>query len=1203
MRKVVSLILTLVLVLSLVSGLPMTAKAAQSYGLWIGGVEVTSENCEDIKGDKITEGKVSYDDATHTITLEGAVISGGSEESKGAGIYINQNLEYMIKGTGEVKGTSGSDSILYDPTGDGFDASLTIDGASTDIKAESICCPAPFYVKDGTLDVENEYDKGKAINAGEPGGIVEISGGTVIAKSDSFGIYANNGIYISGGTVNATSTKGNGLYCPGTASKIEISGGTVNTNGIQCVRDEDCSVTISDGDVTVANGNPIFAYDLYISGGNITVTNPSERGIRARNDIVISGGNITVNSGKNGIEAENKKIEIKGDARIESKVSSGYLSICSYYNNFSIAEGLCISKPVGGEIGRVGNSDTIVKDSSAANDVVIEPISYPLWIGNKQVTWNNKADVLGDGKVKYDESTGKLTLDEVEIYGDFYKDGEDEVGIYSELENLTIEGSLRTSGASYGIKTNGTNLKLDGTGSDGIQAYGLQEGISADGEKGSLELSGSIVASGDGLTGIYSSNDIVVADHADVSCTGNSDVSSGMKSDKGTITINNALVFATGRKNGITSVNEAASEEGAKGQLIINGGTITAIALGNQSYGLIADSIVISGGRIDAECRGTSGDMSAISTGKNHLGSITYDPDDYVITTPEDGILGENGYDFYEKAGTTVAKHVVLEPEIGTKYNITLAETEHGTATVSRKQAIEGRKIKVTATPDEGYDIDKITYTPEGGSAVDITEEKSFEMPDVDVTVKVTFRRVVSLTIHWSAIDGVDKENPIVVSGLEPGTKVKEVLEDDACDCEFKTEGYNYVYPFYLPKPFTEYTNQTDVNADFDAILKTAINDDMDIYFCMNKLISNAELTITQPKCGDETTTSKAGDIWDSSTQTNRPQMSIPEGKGYKILGMDTPNSSNLWVDYDSYDARTGVADPFVGTFEGDKEYDAYVVLVPEFGYEFNMLDLKINGGKELNTKQTTAEAYIYMSTVALHGDKETVKEKEVAPTCTKNGSYDEVTRYKECGKEISRETVTVDKLGHDWGEWKVTKEATESEEGLEERVCSRCGEKETNVIPKKEPTGDDDPDDKGDKSDDKGDKSDDTPKYKNEWVDGKWYDEFGNCTYEGILSWKQNATGWWIEDTTGWYPTDSWQKIDGKWYYFTADGYMDYSEYRDGCWLGADGAWDENYAGGHWMSDSSGWWYTDNSGWYPKSQWLWIDGVQYYFDASGYMV
>ena len=1180
MRKAVSLILTLVLVLSLVSGLPMTAKAAQAYKLWIGGVEVTSENCEDIKGDKITEGKVSYDDATHTITLEGAVISGGSEESKGSGIYFDSNLPYTIVGAGEVSGDSGKYSIRYDLSGNISNASLTIDGADTDIKSGSIRSSVPFYVENGALDVESNSDT--AIYVDRSGGFVEISGGTVTTKSYSYGIDAYNGIKITGGTVNNTSdNKGvYGLNCDADGATIEITGGTVNTKGIRCTYSSSSTVKVSGGDVNINYdqvGGAIYTSKFDMSGGNVTVTNPAGTGVFSNDDIVFSGGNTKVNAKKAGIIADTGSLSISGDARIEATVDSGNISIGAY-DSLTIPEGVYISKPADGTIGKDKNFHTIVKDSSAANDVVIEPITYPLWIGNKQVTWNNKADVLGDGTVKYDDSTQKLTLDEVKIYGDFYKDGEDEVGIYSELENLTIEGSLVTSGASYGIKTNGTNLKINGTG-NGIQAYGLQEGISADGEKGSLELSGSIVASGDGLTGIYSSNDIVVADHADVSCTGNSDVSSGMKSDKGKITINDALVFATGRKNGITSVSEAASEEGPKGELIINGGTVTAIALGNQSYGLVADSIVINGGRIDAECRGTSGDMSAISTGKNHLGSITYDPDDYVITTPEDGILGENGYDFYEKDGTTVAKHVVLEPEIGTKYNITLAETEHGTATVSRKQAIEGRKIKVTATPDKGYEIDKITYTPEGETSIDITEDKSFEMPEANVTVTVTFRRVVSLTIHWSAIDGVDKEDPIVISGLEPGTKVREVLEDDACDCEFKTEGYNCVYPFYLPKPFTEYTNQTDVNADFEATIKTAINDDMDIYFCMNKYISNAELTITQPKCGDETTTSKAGDIWDSSTQTNRPQMSIPEGKGYKILGMDSPNSSNLWVDYDSYDARTGVADPFVGTFEGDKEYDAYVVLVPEFGYEFNMLDLKINGGKELNTKQTTAEAYIYMSTVALHGDKETVKEKEVAPTCTMNGSYDEVVKYKECGKEISRKTVTVDKLGHSWGEWKVTKEATESAEGTKERVCSRCGEKETAVIPKKDKT------------------------YKNEWVDGKWYDEFGNCTYEGVLSWKNNATGWWVEDTTGWYPTDQWQKIDGKWYYFTADGYMDYSEYRDGCWLGADGAWDENYAGGHWMSDSSGWWYTDNSGWYPKSQWLWIDGVQYYFDASGYMV
>jgi hypothetical protein len=38
--------------------------------------------------------------------------------------------------------------------------------------------------------------------------------------------------------------------------------------------------------------------------------------------------------------------------------------------------------------------------------------------------------------------------------------------------------------------------------------------------------------------------------------------------------------------------------------------------------------------------------------------------------------------------------------------------------------------------------------------------------------------------------------------------------------------------------------------------------------------------------------------------------------------------------------------------------------------------------------------------------------------------------------------------LGHSYGEWVVTKEATATEAGSKERVCSACEEKETEVIP-----------------------------------------------------------------------------------------------------------------------------------------------------------
>lgn len=123
---------------------------------------------------------------------------------------------------------------------------------------------------------------------------------------------------------------------------------------------------------------------------------------------------------------------------------------------------------------------------------------------------------------------------------------------------------------------------------------------------------------------------------------------------------------------------------------------------------------------------------------------------------------------------------------------------------------------------------------------------------------------------------------------------------------------------------------------------------------------------------------------------------------------------------------------------------------------------------------------------------------------------------------------------------------------------------------------------------------------YRNQWVNGYWYNADGSQTYSGVGSWKRNATGWWYEDTAGWYPRNQWQEIDGKWYYFTASGYMDYSEYRGGYWLNADGSWNTAYSCGAWHHNSRGWWYQDGS-WYPRNQYLWIDGVQYHFNAQGY--
>lgn len=90
------------------------------------------------------------------------------------------------------------------------------------------------------------------------------------------------------------------------------------------------------------------------------------------------------------------------------------------------------------------------------------------------------------------------------------------------------------------------------------------------------------------------------------------------------------------------------------------------------------------------------------------------------------------------------------------------------------------------------------------------------------------------------------------------------------------------------------------------------------------------------------------------------------------------------------------------------------------------------------NTRVETRTVYRYLTNPHEHTPAEAVSENVVQPTCTTAGSYDSVIYCSECNEEISRETITVPALGHDFGEWTVVKAPTVSEAGLRQRVCSR---------------------------------------------------------------------------------------------------------------------------------------------------------------------
>lgn len=60
---------------------------------------------------------------------------------------------------------------------------------------------------------------------------------------------------------------------------------------------------------------------------------------------------------------------------------------------------------------------------------------------------------------------------------------------------------------------------------------------------------------------------------------------------------------------------------------------------------------------------------------------------------------------------------------------------------------------------------------------------------------------------------------------------------------------------------------------------------------------------------------------------------------------------------------------------------------------------------------------------------------------------------------------------------------------------------------------------------------------------------------FSSLAEWKQDGIGWWWQEDDGWYSTSEWRLINGKEYYFGADGYMLHDTVQDGFALDSSGA------------------------------------------------
>ena len=531
------LFLIIAMLIACVSGV----QAEEDYFLEVAGVDVTSGNCDNITGEGIS-GKVTFDPETRTLTLENATIDAFNNDGIEMNImYPNSNIGVgddftlvlkgqnkitvsqdnltvrhamqtfcttYIKGSGSLETNydmeidadchiSGGCSIkaerlhTWDNYGTGY--TLSISGEDTELELQSDYAGISGYdyfvlndglkivkPKDGYYDDVNKY----VVNAnGERALWVKISAND---EDDDWPYIVVAGHLVT--RENASNVTGEGIggkvsYDPETATL------TLDNTIVSC--SDDNSIIMSD------DGGTIDHFTIKLIGDNLFSTPSDHRSDwQLFSNTIITGpgalnlkGAIYIN-GKNSLSIDGN-CHIAASALVSWDFTDVPLIVSGagteielsnnifYFPSLTLNDGLAIVEPKGGHY--VDKYRVVTTSGAVAEGVVIRaPKAYDLWVAGIQANEVNCSDILGDGKVSYDDGTHTLTLNGATITntGDSHeKASAYGRGISVEMAQLTIvangQNRITASEGGTGINYQGElTLKGSGTlnvkGADGL---------------------------------------------------------------------------------------------------------------------------------------------------------------------------------------------------------------------------------------------------------------------------------------------------------------------------------------------------------------------------------------------------------------------------------------------------------------------------------------------------------------------------------------------------------------------------------------------------------------------------------------------------------------------------------------------------------------------------------------------------------------
>ena len=275
-KKLFAILLSIVMVAGL---LPATALAAEPtvYDIWVDGVQVTSENKDNLCG-----GTVSYDPTTHTLSLNNATLDNDTMSDYGIKTTIPSTLKIRLTGTNSITRTDpgGGVGIYLN-----YSNSVEITG-------------------DGTLVINVIGENYDGISTGADVKISDKAKVTINAEG-GLGI-AGRMVEIDGATVNST-----GLYAGIDAHWLKIINGADVTlkatqdgrNGAYIWKDQegnggDIELAASKVKATSYYPGLYAAGNLTVNGGEVNCTSTADGAIWAKGNILIKGGAKVTTDGK-----------------------------------------------------------------------------------------------------------------------------------------------------------------------------------------------------------------------------------------------------------------------------------------------------------------------------------------------------------------------------------------------------------------------------------------------------------------------------------------------------------------------------------------------------------------------------------------------------------------------------------------------------------------------------------------------------------------------------------------------------------------------------------------------------------------------------------------------------------------------------------------------------------------------------------------